>query len=335
MSNITQALFYFPTTVLLVDDDSNFLSNFGFMIDQNIPLKLCDTPHKALEILRLSPKAEDIINKSITSVAPLESGDTNLFPDYIMRADIKNLHEYIYYKSRFSCISTLLVDYSMPGMDGDELCRQLENNPVKKIMLTGVADYSRAIKWFNSGIIDHFIVKESNNMSAELNQAICKCKKAYFEKSSLNLLSYITKMNSCFDNIKYFEFIHKFFMENKFSEYYLIDSSGSMLFLDFQGNPTWIIIKSANEIEQLAEVSVENEAQPEIIKLLQTKKKIPFFFTDDDWRAPVSNWENYLHEALPIPGVLGHYFATIHPNTRYNLNKDKITSHKDYLLAIS
>ncbi len=335
MNYVNQALFYFPTTVLFVDDDLNFLSNCGLMIDKNVPLKLCETPRKALELLKLSYHADDIVNKSLSSTVPLEEGETNLSPDYIMRTDIKNLHKYVYNKNRFSCISVLLVDYSMPGMDGDELCEQLEKNPVKKIMLTGVADYSRAIKWFNHGLIDHFIVKESDNMLEELNMAIYKYQRAYFEKSSLNLLNYANKASTCFDKIKYFEFINKFFEENKFSEYYLIDTSGSMLFLDFQGNPTWVIIKSASEIERLSEISVENGAKPEIINFLQAKKKLPFFFTDDDWRAPVSNWENYLHKALPLPGVADHYFAIIHRNTGYFLDQNSIASHKDYLLALS
>ena len=42
-------------------------------------------------------------------------------------------------------ISTVIVDYDMPSQNGIDFCRQLSDLPIKKVMLTGRADYKLAV----------------------------------------------------------------------------------------------------------------------------------------------------------------------------------------------
>jgi CheY-like chemotaxis protein len=64
-----------------------------------------------------------------------------------------NMVHMIYEPSRFNNIAVLVVDYSMPTINGIEFCKQLGDKHVYKILLTAEADSDIAINAFNDGII--------------------------------------------------------------------------------------------------------------------------------------------------------------------------------------
>ena len=198
-------------------------------------------------------------------------------------------------------------------------------------MLTGAADFQMATQLFNSGLIDHFIVKNPPEMRDQLNTSIQKMQAAYFEQASYPLLHCINKKNSCLSEPSFWQFIHDFFNENGFSEYYLIDESGSFLFIDYSGRPTWLVVKSTNEIESFYNIAVDNEAPEAVVSSLQKKEKIPFFFTEQDNKVPVSNWSAYLHDAQPLLESKHFYYAIVQNHPGYDLDKNKILLHRGYL----
>lgn len=330
MDYLKKSLCYFPTTVLFVDDDPAFLFNIGFEMNGKIAVKTCEKPRDALELLEQQVTIKDLLDKS--GIYWNEKSSDNIPANWVMKTDIRNLYKEIYNPSRFSLISTLVMDYSMPGLNGAKLCEMLKDHPVKKIMLTGAADYSTAVELFNSGIIDHFIVKDSPKMAGQLNLAIHEAQKAYFEQASAPLIRSLPKDSFCLSDVTFWRFVSHFFYTNHFFEYYVIDESGSVLFIDYAGRPTWIVVKSQNEIEGLWSVAYDNEAPAGVIQALEKKEKIPFFFVNEDEHVPVSDWARYLHPAISLPELDGYYYAVINDkHLSYCLDEDKLLSYKDYL----
>lgn len=311
-----QALMNFPTTTLLVDDNSIFLSSLSLTMANHIPLKLFDNPRKALDLLQKIPTISDYYKNKLAQLYSSEPEAPILL----------KLYEESYNLERFSYISTLIVDYSMPNLNGCELCQAIKHIPINKIMLTAEADHHKAVELFNNGLIDYFIIKNSPSMKDELKQAIKKSQDDYFKQAATPLFNYLCQSSISFipDEI---ESIHRKFLSNfpsnHFAEYYLLDTSGSMLFIDFYGNSKWLILKTNKEIESYYDIALNHDAPDRIIRSLEEKTATPFFLTDNDHQISAQDWTLY-----QLDGVSDQYLYS----TNYNAQlPNKIKSFDDYL----
>src|ERR1700738_518164 len=163
-------LFYWPTPILLVDDNPSFLENFSSALDENFSFILFDNPHQALKILTEKNSIFNEISSLATFVNSNEYDDENP----LKKIDYSKLSDLIYHKKRYNEISVAIVDYTMPKMNGVEFCKKISNSRLKKIMLTGDAGYEVGIKSFNHDLIDAFVPKDTVNVFNEVNQYIKK-----------------------------------------------------------------------------------------------------------------------------------------------------------------
>ena len=328
MEVIKPILFYFPTTVLFVDDDPVFLANIGFEIDDKTPLMSCDKSRHVTDLLSQRSSFHTLVKKMVSHV---DFEDVDAPFGRAVRANIDCLYNEVFNPNRFEYISTLVVDYSMPGLNGAELCGLLKDNPVKKIMLTGAADYNIAVDLFNSGLIDSFIIKDSPLMTDQLNLSIHTAQRSYFKEAALPLIHAIPNEGSPLRISVFWEFINNYIAQNSFSEYYLIDGSGSFLFIDFFGNPVWMIVKSDREINGYFNIAVDSEASDDLVYSLDKRLKLPFFLTENDQKIPVSKWADYFHAAKNFPGLDGYYFAILENYSHASFDGSVIFSHKDFM----
>ena len=116
MAHTSIPMYYFPSTALFLDDSPDFLLNFVLQLDEGVAYRIFDAPRKALDYIHQKTCALEILNRSSHSQESL-----------VMPPTISNPH-------RFAEISVVIIDYAMPGMDGLEYCRQLENQHIKKIL---------------------------------------------------------------------------------------------------------------------------------------------------------------------------------------------------------
>lgn len=317
-------LLYFPTTALFIDDNPLFLSAIRLKIDKKTPILLYDDPEKALDLLCKKTSRLDILIRNEVERLYAEEEACNL-PANI--STVLKLYLEIYNKYRFAEISTIVIDYSMPYLDGVALCREIKQLPIKKIMLTATAEHQKAVQLFNEGLIDYFIRKDSLDLHLELNNAIQKAQWDYFENVSQPLLDYLRARKQ----FSYLQEVQSISHTNRsFSEYYLLDSSGSTLFIDFDGKPTWFISKPSQELESYYDIALYQDADDAILKGLQNKNVVPFFFTEEDQQMPVNQWGGYLHEAISFP-VFNGYYAVINGHVNYQLDEHKVFSYKEHL----
>ena len=318
---------YHPTTIVAIDDDLNFLD----ILSQHLGITNCNTfnsPIAAISSLKNHnhfDRLESRILKSNTTTDDVNKDPENLS----VQINFKNLHEEIYSDQRFKEVSVIIIDYYMDEMNGIEVCEKLSHHPAKKILLTGGADKERlAIEAFNKGIIHRFINKSDPNFPTQLNNAVTILREAYFRDLTSKLTAHMINNSHILNNSAYVNFVRCLQQQTCANEYYLLDSSGSCVFLDDRGMPAWLIVKSETDFSNYSLMARDLDAPQSITKLLEQRKMMPFFFSENDYNAPVADWKRYLHEANQFPGISGYFYAVESGHLRDNINKTHLIPYK-------
>ena len=124
-------LYWHPTTVVVVDDDPVFLESFAFRYEGRFRSRAFQQPEAALDhILKAAealPREADYfdVHVDVNDLASRTAED----PVFALRR--ARIAERARDADRFAEVSVLVVDYDMPGMDGLELCRRLQDAPLR------------------------------------------------------------------------------------------------------------------------------------------------------------------------------------------------------------
>jgi CheY-like chemotaxis protein len=70
--------------------------------------------------------------------------------------------------ARYDLVHLATFDYAMPGLNGLDAFELLQDWPGRRVLLTGQADESIAVKAFNKGLIQQFIAKQGGNLRESL-----------------------------------------------------------------------------------------------------------------------------------------------------------------------
>jgi len=304
---------YHPTTTVAIDDDVNFLN----VLTEHSGVADCigyQCPHKAIDALQNKNPFESILSRVLINDH-----------DMVCKTNIHQLHEEIYSEKRFNAVSVIIVDYYMDAMNGIDVCEKLAHHPAKKILLTGGNDKEKiAVEAFNKGIIHQFVNKADPKFPILLKQKIKQLQIAYFKDLTTQLLPSNHMINSVIENPNYQKIFQH--IQSSIKEYYLLDNFGSYLFLAENGKPTWLVIKHKSDIDDFVNLTLHQDGEHAWIKILSHYKKIPFFFTEEDFQQPVEVWHEYLHPANPIKGLNDYYYAVIDGHVKNNINHKNLIS---------
>lgn len=330
------ACYYHPTTVVFIDDKQSFLESVLMSLDSNLKAQTFTNAKKAVEYLKDNCKL-DYIRRLLQNLRDKESDDELEYGNIehsVVDVDIMGIHKVVYDAKRFAMKTVVVVDYSMPDMNGLEVCKALRGLPLKFIMLTGKAEPETAIEAFNEGLIQRFVKKETVNFAEKLQEAIVEMQKQKFYEVSEPIIKMISASStSCLDDPAFIEFFSKLCKENKIVEYYLANESGCFLLLDVEGNVSWFVIKHEKEMTDYQDIAEANLAPQNIIDALRQREKVLFLFTQEDENVSVEEWGKYMHVAQKFAGAKGeYYYSHVRGTSIYHLDKDKIISYKDFLL---
>lgn len=325
--------FYYPTTVVFVDDSKDFLSNFSMQFDPSMAYRLYTSPHDVLAFFK-SEDSDEFTNQLFSSGddvvgCPATTQTLNL--------DLSKLYREVYEPKRFAEVSTLVVDYAMPDINGLDLCTQLKDLPIKKILLTGEADAHTAVSAFNEGLIDQFILKSDPNVMEKICEVIHDMQLQYFlEKSALMTKMLAFDSPGFLTDPSFCERFHNICKTNRIVEYYLTENTGTFLLLDAQGGAKWLIVNSPEEIEMQVELARDNNAPADVIEKLQSERCVIHFWQPERAHEidPIE-WESYLLPAQKIVGKSVSYFYALVDNPPVSiLDPEGITSYKTYLKSV-
>ena len=330
--------FYYPTSTIIIDDEPLLLESLTSCLDDKMFCKCFTDADQALEhILTQYNSVFEIEN--FFSVQP-DSFDLSV--SNIGDIFIKLKTSYWYYLlqkvERFSEFSTVIVDYSMPKMDGLELCRKLKHLPMKKIMLTGLASQEIAIHAFNEKIIDSFILKHDNNFLDKLVSEINSLKKAYFEDKTRSLKLAFSLQETQFINERAFQGIFNQIIDiHSIAEYYLNSQPPGVLMFDNNGNPKLLLVYDNERLRAHFEIAAEYGAPNDLLKHIASSNYIPFFPTQSGYYDPSigPEWQEHFYPAQKLYCSNTWYISPIIDATFVLEHLDNYVSLEEYQKLLS
>ena len=156
-------------------------------------------------------------------------------------------------------------------------------------------------------------------------------KSAYFHDLSSTLLPHITTMPmSLIQQPSYINFMRN--LQDQFDavEFYILDSIGSTIMLDTHGEPAWFILKHESDMHSYEKLAHDQEAPAHLIQGITDRSLMPFFFSDEDYQQPVSEWERYFYPTQSLPGTKNYYYSTYKGYRGNHICKDEISSYSSY-----
>lgn len=319
---------YHPTTILSVDDDPQFLNNISVQLANEVAFRFETNPIKALQYINEEYNLGTFLRRCVLQP------DEFALEHRIIDINLRNIHQEVFDANRFQQIGVVVVDYTMPGMNGIEFCRNIKDPTTKRIMLTGEAEYSIALDAFNEGVITKFILKNTPNLISHLRDMIYQLQNEYFKGYSEIIIKSLTKnymeASSCFNDPVFGDFFKQLIQKYQIVEYYLLDAQGSYLLVDKFGTATILAVINEERRDSYIQLAEDDEASTEIVEDLKNKKRIPFFLKDSDFETAPRFWQPYMQDAFELKGNDNYYCALITNCNRY-LEMQNIFSYQNYL----
>ncbi|MDC8759358.1 response regulator [Janthinobacterium fluminis] len=306
-----------PSLTVLIDDSDSFLRSLSFQLDPLLARKTFHDTNSAMRWLQQHERRGG---------PPLEANydAPNLPPEHCnVAVDIERIYRISGQPQRFATPSVLVVDYSMPQMNGIELCEALRHLPCKKILFTGAADEKIAVGAFNRGLIDRYIKKSDDDALDTLELEIHALQTEFFAEQSETLRELLVPHHYPFlSDPALTAVVQELIRSNGFVEHYLFPNPSGILFLDREGKATLMIIETEKSLRAQYEIARDSDAPPSLLAALLEQRVIPFF-SDADGDGMYSsaigeNWyrycsapqlcqggETYFWALFPLPA---HYF---------------------------
>lgn len=323
---------YFPTTVVVIDDNVNFLESLQDILrSKNVIVKGFSDPIAGLNFINESAIDNPLAFSDLTA-----SGEDDTSDWKSILLNINKVHEQIYDENRFSKISTVIIDYSMPGIDGVELCSRIIDPSIQKILLTGVADEKVAIDAFNNGYINRFTRKSSNNLVGDMMQSLNRAVHQYFSLYTSDLLKCLPakEINNLRDPILA-NFFYGTCLNRNYIEYYMLDTFGSYLFLREDGKASLLSMMPEAEIDKIIEIGVDSEEiSDEVLVGLRSHEYMLVLHSRTGTLPPISSWDKYMRPARRLEGYQTYCF-TFAESDMLDLDFDKIKSFNHFKKHIS
>ncbi|MDR1362391.1 MAG: hypothetical protein LBJ16_04225 [Holosporaceae bacterium] len=298
---------FFPTTVVLVDDNRLFSENMKNSLGiDNLVLKIFDDPIKAVDYIN-----EVNSTNRLDSADFLVDGEEGTSEWKSVLLNVNYLHRKIYDETRFSIISAVVVDYCMPGTTGIVVCDSINDKNIQRIFLTGIADDQVAINAFNEGTICKFIKKGEPGFEAKVRESIIKSVYNYFYiyTSGISKYMFMSERNHLNDSV-FADFFYKNCCQSELQEYYMLDVFGSYLLMDDHGVTHTLSVLTEREMDRLVEVGLESgEIADDVLKKLQSRKYMLSSHSRNGMLPPISEWGKYLRSAERIDGYQTYYVS--------------------------
>jgi CheY-like chemotaxis protein len=302
-------IYHHPSLTVLVDDSETFLRSLSFQLDPVLASKCFHDTREALNWLRQDK------HRSAPPHGPLSAYfDTHArSPEQCNVAlDIDQIYRISRQPQRFLTPSVLVVDYSMPQMNGVEFCQALQGVPCKKILFTGAADEKIAVGAFNRGLIDRYIKKSDDNALDRLETEILALQKEFFAAQSDTLRDLLA--------LHQYTFVCDPAISAKVSalreqhaivEHYLFPNPAGILLYDGDGKARLMIVETDASMESHLEMARDNEAPPSLLAALRERCIIPFFHAGDGMysRSFGESWHQYCQPAQVCRGRQMYYWA--------------------------
>jgi len=294
-----------PTMTVLVDDSDTFLHSLVFQLDPMQASVCFHDPLAALEWFKHHASSGEL---------PLQVDFDNPNQSAEQRnvaVDLERIYRIAGQRQRFAMPSVLVVDYSMPQMNGVAFCQAIQHLPCKKILFTGQADEKIAVDAFNRGLIDRYIKKSADDALDRLEEEVAALQKAYFAERSETLADLLALHDFAFLRCGALaRVVGQLYREHGFVEHYVYPSPSGILFLNARGEAKLMVVETERGLNAQYEVARDSGAPPSLLQALQERRVLPFFPPDGMYSDDVGqHWHRYCHTPQLCQGQETYYWA--------------------------
>ncbi|MGO4378435.1 response regulator [Pseudoduganella sp. RAF53_2] len=301
-------VYFHPTTTVLVDDSDTFLRSLSFQLDPSQPnISFYDTL-AALDWFGRSARRADL-PLHVNFDDPHQSAERRN-----VEVDLERIWRLSTQPQRFAMPSVLVVDYSMPQMDGLAFCQALRTHPCKKILFTGAADEKIAVDAFNRGLIDRYIRKSADDALDQLERELADLQKQFFQEQSKTVCDMLALHDFSFLSCDALAgVVQALYQAHGFVEHYVFPNPSGILFFDRAGKATLMIIETEKGLRSQFEMACDSNAPPSLLAALDERRILPFFHhvTGDGMYAAAvgEHWHRYCRKPEVCEGRETYYWA--------------------------
>lgn len=316
--------FYHPIKVIFLDDSRSFLDALDLEFGTQLNMLTITNPDTVIQTI---DNHSQNITKSVFKL--MNDVDTDTTTDRVIGFEVSNMLSLIYDKKRFDHVAILVVDYEMPDINGIEFCQKLKERKIFRIMLTAEADKDTAIKAFNNGLIDKFILKTNEELYSEITFAVQELTQRYFKEISSSIINGHTgSIGTLFGNESYLQLFAEIVSKVQPVEYYLVDNSGSFVFLDKDANPTWLIVRHNKELDEQVELLQGYDVPYQIIESVAKKEKILFLLSEKEYKKPVGEWVKHMFDSKKLDN--NYYYSIVSGQLTDSIDWGRVVSYSAY-----
>jgi CheY-like chemotaxis protein len=322
---ISLPAFRHPTSVVIVDDSPDFLTNIGLQLDPQLALRRFVSPYDGLVAVNGATAATDPAGRFFS---PYKQRDDLNAGEHVISLGLDTIHQEVLNPNRFQRVSVAVVDYAMPEIDGLEFCASIKDPKVGKILLTGKADERIAVKAFNDGLINRFIRKQDPDAIGQLASAISELQREYFARlermisEALAVGAYSFLRDPAFVSI-----MEGMQQEKQIVEHYLVSKPQGLLMLDASGNAWRLVVMDQEGLRSQTEIAKDLDAPDELIHQLTSGRVVPYFWRSGGEYSPLDpDWQANLYPA-EVCGELRYTLVSCPPG----INLDGMIPYARYL----
>lgn len=302
-------IYHHPSLTVLIDDSDSFLRSIAFQLDPTLASKSFHDTRNALEWL--CQQSDQAVHHEGALSASFDTYPRSL-QQCNVAFDVDQIYRISFEPGRFMTPSVLVIDYSMPQMNGVELCEALHHLPCKKILFTGAADEKIAVEAFNRGLIDRYIKKSDDDALERLESEIVALQKEYFETQSDTLRDLLALHDYSFVSDPAIEVLVREVAERHgIVEHYLYPNPSGILLYDGEGKARLLVIETDESMDSHYEMARDNDAPPSLLSALQERCIIAWFREGDGMYSNSfgSGWHKFCEPAQVCQGRRRYYWA--------------------------
>lgn len=299
---------FYPTKVILIDDDTFFSQLIMLHLQKHTPCEFFSQPFAALDAL----KHYQARNLAETIVSP-STDSTQLY------VDLQNIHHLLDHAERHEQITALLLDYQMPGINGVELAQKIKIPNAKKVLLTGEADASIAVDAFNQKLIDLYVRKAEKTLSQDLWPIVKSMQWDYFcdvTHAVINNFDHKAPIRRYLQSEALATQFRTFVDKENIKEFYLLDGEGNFLLIDQNDSQHQLALHDKQSLDQLSALAYQqyqeepSEEYDSILKAIDAHQQVPLFDVNDE-QPTLEEWEALMTPLQSWSSDDQPYFAAI------------------------
>src|SRR3989344_9206081 len=258
-TKVSIPLFFHPTTILLIDDNREFLDILSNNIPLEMPTLLKNEALQAYRYLFTHVYSKEATSRVISQNCDYFSYDS---AKESFNIDFSKLMEGIETPDRFNTITTVVVDKTMPDLDGILFCQRVREAglPGKLILLTGTVENQEAVNAFNRRIIDQFIPKTEAQFPKHLAEVIHHLSLQQFRELTDKLSAFVMPKFPILSDEHFQRIFEQTLKKYSIVEYYVLDSNGSFFMADSEGKAYTLLVRTEEDFKESHEMAINSHA---------------------------------------------------------------------------